>query len=117
MPQNRRFVKNKDIFIHYIMGEATGHLLVTVHLASLGATDITLSTKASGTCSLCKNGSPKNINNHLLISLFLSLYSVLSPRSWIFLHHDCPRWKRQHFSLPMMIEICHSQVSAQFIGS
>jgi hypothetical protein len=29
----------------------------------------------------------------------LSLYSVESPIFWIFLHPDCPRWKRQHYIL------------------
>ena len=30
IPQNKGFVKNKVLFIHYVMGGATGHLLVTV---------------------------------------------------------------------------------------
>ena len=32
IPQLRKFQNYKDLFIHTVMGEATGHLLVTLHL-------------------------------------------------------------------------------------
>lgn len=30
-----RFGKNKNLFIHYVIGEVTGHLFMTVHIMKM----------------------------------------------------------------------------------